>query len=112
MRNQVPVATCGDGDRGLQRWRAVLKFLDSLNCPVVIDISAVEFDLSEIDTYLLALEFEHLESIRNHRLGFVTDSRSDTAAAFFVTCARNRGVAMEKFSETDRAIAWVSSSPG
>lgn len=107
IQDDVAVVTCGGGRYDLGSWTTLLRELNTLQCPTVIDLRGIDAGLSEIDTYLLALNAEDMPSVAAHRLALVTSGDKQCAAAFFAVCGQNRGLDVEVFDALDTAASWA-----
>lgn len=109
VENEIAVATGRKGTYDVGHWSDVLRELDGLDRPAVVDVRQIESGLSEIDAYLLALHAEEMQRLSAHRLALVTSGEPNCYAAFFAVCARNRGLDVEVFADIAAASAWAGS---
>lgn len=100
--------TCADGEYGLPQWAKVLESTVSLGCHVLLDLRGVKSRLSEIETYLLALQADELAGFRLNRLALVADTNAEEcSASYFANSGRNLGMNVASFADQAEAVSWI-----
>lgn len=76
---------------------------------ILVDCSAVEGELSDMERYELGRTMAEYCLRRSGSLRIATVGKPPTITGFAALVASNRGVAAETFSELHTAIAWLNS---
>ncbi|MDJ0708395.1 MAG: hypothetical protein QNJ46_34430 [Leptolyngbyaceae cyanobacterium MO_188.B28] len=91
--------------------RISAEVVSAFNCPVLLDLRLVKFQLSIAGVNELVKKLREYNSIFTNRIAILRRSDQEYDSLTYLTaCANNRGMRMKLFTEYELAIRWLKIS--
>lgn len=85
--------------------------VSAFNCPVLLDLRLVKFQLSIAGVNELVKKLRECDSIFTNRIAILRSFDQEyNSLSYLSACANNRGMRMKLFTEYELAVAWLKIS--